>query len=323
MARALGMRRLAIAQTLLFEGAAYNLAATLLGLLAGLGLGAAIVTIINPVVARTGYPLKLTVDASSMAVAFCLGLLFTLATILLAAWTVSRMTVAAALRDLPEPPAPQPSLARLFGDAFTSTARFFVAPGMALARMGRAAPGVCDARPGAAAARGGPAPALARDAVALHLLARPLVRARRAGAAASRAGARRRHRSGAAVSSTAGAAHRGAGDAARRPADRAGRRRWAGALLGAALRHAAKRRAAALQRRNRGLLRRRGDDGPRLGASPRAESRSAAGAVRSGCSHGWGGCAMSPSSRWSIRRSSASAPGSGWRSSRWSASRWS
>jgi putative ABC transport system permease protein len=136
MARALGMRRLAIAQTLLFEGAAYNLAATLLGLLAGLGLGAAIVTIINPVVARTGYPLKLTVDASSMAVAFCLGLLFTLATILLAAWTVSRMTVAAALRDLPEPPAPQPSLARLVSDAFASTARFFVAPGVPLRAWG-------------------------------------------------------------------------------------------------------------------------------------------------------------------------------------------
>ncbi len=136
MARALGMRRLAIAQTLLFEGAAYNLVATLLGLLAGLGLGAAIVTIINPVVARTGYPLKLTVDASSMAVAFCLGLLFTLATILLAAWTVSRMTVAAALRDLPEPPAPQPSLARLFSDVFSSAARFFVAPGMALRAWG-------------------------------------------------------------------------------------------------------------------------------------------------------------------------------------------
>ena len=132
MARALGMRRLAIAQTLLFEGAAYNLAATLLGLLAGLGLGAAIVTIINPVVARTGYPLKLTVDASSMAVAFCLGLLFTLATILLAAWTVSRMTVAAALRDLPEPPAPQPSLVRLVSSAFSSIKRFLVAPGMAL-----------------------------------------------------------------------------------------------------------------------------------------------------------------------------------------------
>jgi putative ABC transport system permease protein len=128
MARALGMRRLAIAQTLLFEGAAYSLAATLLGLLVGLGLGAAIVAIINPVVARTGYPLKLTVDASSMAVAFCLGLLFTLFTILLAAWTVSYMTVAAALRDLPEPPTPQPSLARLLGVAFASIKRFLVAP---------------------------------------------------------------------------------------------------------------------------------------------------------------------------------------------------
>jgi putative ABC transport system permease protein len=136
MARALGMRRLTIAQTLLFEGAAYNLAATLIGLLAGLGLGAAIVTIINPVVARTGYPLKLTVDASSMAVAFCLGLLFTLATILLAAWTVSRMTVAAALRDLPEPPTPQPSLVSLVSSAFSSIKRFLVMPGMALRAWG-------------------------------------------------------------------------------------------------------------------------------------------------------------------------------------------
>ncbi|HEY7093675.1 MAG TPA: FtsX-like permease family protein, partial [Ktedonobacterales bacterium] len=136
MARALGMRRLAIAQTLLFEGAAYNLAATLLGLLAGLGLGAAIVMIINPVVARTGYPLKLTVDANSMAVAFCLGLLFTLATILLAAWTVSRMTVAAALRDLPEPPAPQPSLVSLVNSAFSSIKRFLVAPGVVLRSWG-------------------------------------------------------------------------------------------------------------------------------------------------------------------------------------------
>jgi putative ABC transport system permease protein len=131
MARALGMRRLAIAQTLLFEGAAYNLAATLIGLLAGLGLGAAIVTIINPVVARTGYPLKLTVDARSMAVAFCLGLLFTLATILLAAWTVSRMTVAAALRDLPEPPTAPPTFARLMSNVFISSARFLVTPDMA------------------------------------------------------------------------------------------------------------------------------------------------------------------------------------------------
>jgi putative ABC transport system permease protein len=136
MARALGMRRLAIAQTLLFEGAAYNVAATLLGLLGGLGLGAAIIAIINPVVARAGYPLKLTVDARSMAVAFCLGLLFTLATILVAAWTVSHMTVAAALRDLPEPPAPQPTLARLLGDAFTSTTRILVAPGVTLRAWG-------------------------------------------------------------------------------------------------------------------------------------------------------------------------------------------
>src|SRR5262249_25966173 len=59
----------------------------------------------------------------SVLVAFCLGLLFTLATIWLAAWTASRMTIAAAMRDLPEPPPPQPGLAGLVGRALRASAR--------------------------------------------------------------------------------------------------------------------------------------------------------------------------------------------------------
>src|SRR4029079_17857799 len=132
-------------------------------------------------------------------------------------------------------------------------------------------------RTGAAAARPLSTRTLARDASALHLLAWPLVRARRVGLIDPRAGACHCDQPGAALPSTAGATHRGTGAAARRPANRAGRRRWAGALLGAALRHAAKRRAAALQWRHRGLLRRRGNDDPRRGAGPGAEPRSAAG----------------------------------------------
>jgi len=110
MARALGLRRGHVVRMLLFEGAAYDAVAAAAGILAGLGLGIAIVHLVSPTIARIGFPLRIAIEPRSVAVAFCLGLVFTLATIWLAAWTVTRMSVAAALRDLPEPPPPRPSL---------------------------------------------------------------------------------------------------------------------------------------------------------------------------------------------------------------------
>lgn len=133
MVRALGMRRAHVVRTLLFEGAVYDCVAAVVGILAGLGLGVLIVKIVSPIVERIGFPLQIAVQPSSMVVAFCLGLLVTLVTIWFAAWTVSRMTVAAALRDLPEPPAPLPSLAALAFAALGATGRVIRAPGRALA----------------------------------------------------------------------------------------------------------------------------------------------------------------------------------------------
>ena len=136
MARALGMRRWQIVQMLLFEGLVYDGVAALLGVLAGLALSVLIVKLVSPILAQVGFPLQIDINPSGMIVAFCLGALFTLATIALAAWNVSRMTIAAALRDLPEPPAPQPSLWALVRSMLHATARFFVAPGRALAAVG-------------------------------------------------------------------------------------------------------------------------------------------------------------------------------------------
>jgi putative ABC transport system permease protein len=119
MARALGMRRGHVVWMLLFEGAAYDLTAATIGVLAGLGLGAVILQVISPTLQRIGFPIRFALSPTSMFVAFALGLLFTLLTIVVAAWTVSRMTIAAALRDLPEPPAAAPSLLALARAAFT------------------------------------------------------------------------------------------------------------------------------------------------------------------------------------------------------------
>ncbi len=110
MTRAIGLRRSGVTTLLLFEGAAYDAAAAALGILLGLLLGVVIIEVVSPTIARIGYPLSFNMQPQSMILAFCLGLIFTLVTIWLAAWSVSRMTVAAALRDLPEPPAPDPSL---------------------------------------------------------------------------------------------------------------------------------------------------------------------------------------------------------------------
>ncbi|MGH2516058.1 MAG: ABC transporter permease, partial [Ktedonobacterales bacterium] len=104
MLRALGVRRSHIVRMLLFEGGVYDALAALAGILTGLGLGVVVVLLVSPTIARIGFPLKVSVQPQSVIVAFCLGLLVTFATIWIAAWSVSRMTVAAALRDLPEPP---------------------------------------------------------------------------------------------------------------------------------------------------------------------------------------------------------------------------
>lgn len=110
VARALGVRRGQVVMMLLFEGAGYDLLGAAIGTAAGLGLCAAIVSAVQPTVAKLGFPLKLSIDPASMVTAFGLGLLFTLAMIIVSAWAVSRVSIAAALRDLPEPPRPRFSL---------------------------------------------------------------------------------------------------------------------------------------------------------------------------------------------------------------------
>ncbi|HEU5439376.1 MAG TPA: FtsX-like permease family protein [Ktedonobacterales bacterium] len=138
MVRALGMRRSGVVAMLLYEGATYDAGAALAGMLAGLGLGVLVVRLVSPVLTQLGFPLKVDVQWHSMAVAFCLGFVFTLITIWLAAWSASRMTVAAALRDLPEPPTPAPSLLSLARDVVLAPLRLirdpFAAP-VALARL--------------------------------------------------------------------------------------------------------------------------------------------------------------------------------------------
>lgn len=102
MARAIGVQRRHLILMFLFEGAVYDLVASFIGLLAGVGIGALVAVALNPVLARFNFPLKLNFQPRSMIIAYCLGVIFTFCSVALASWLVSRMTVVEAMRDLPE-----------------------------------------------------------------------------------------------------------------------------------------------------------------------------------------------------------------------------
>jgi putative ABC transport system permease protein len=103
IARAIGTRRGHLVQMFLFEGIAYDLLAALVGALLGAGVAYAMVAVMARAFSSQGFDIQFAVTPRSLVIAYALGVLLTLAVVALSAWRVSRMTVAAALRNLPEP----------------------------------------------------------------------------------------------------------------------------------------------------------------------------------------------------------------------------
>ena len=114
MARAIGVQRRHLVLMFLFEGAVYDFLASLVGLISGVGLGALLVIILQPLLATFNFPLKPTFQLRSFEIAYCLGVIFTFCSVTLSAWLVSRMTVVEAIRDLPEPSGAARSLRERF-----------------------------------------------------------------------------------------------------------------------------------------------------------------------------------------------------------------
>lgn len=111
--RALGLSRLGLIASLCVEGALYSLVAAVLGIVPGLlvswALVASTVRGSGGVGAGGGIslgrdlPVQLSVRPSALALAIAAGAVLTLAAVVLAAVLRSDMTIAAAIRDLPEP----------------------------------------------------------------------------------------------------------------------------------------------------------------------------------------------------------------------------
>lgn len=106
IARAIGTRRGHLVQMFVFEGVAYDLVAAVVGALLGAAVAYAMVAVLAEALGTEGFDVEYAVTLRSLAIATAIGILLTLAVVALSAWRVSRMTIAAAIRALPEPAAP-------------------------------------------------------------------------------------------------------------------------------------------------------------------------------------------------------------------------
>jgi putative ABC transport system permease protein len=107
MLRAVGLRRMGLIGSFSLEGWMYSVGAGALGAIAGLGVGRAIVFVTAGIFARGqgrfGGDLHYTATKASIQQGFFLGFLFSLLTVLVTSWWISRLNVIRAIRDLPEP----------------------------------------------------------------------------------------------------------------------------------------------------------------------------------------------------------------------------
>jgi putative ABC transport system permease protein len=107
IARAIGTRRGHLVEMFVFEGVAYDLVAALVGAALGAGVAYAMVAGMAKAMGSAGFDVQYAASARSLLIAYALGVLLTFAVVALSALRVSRMTVAAALRNDAEPPAPR------------------------------------------------------------------------------------------------------------------------------------------------------------------------------------------------------------------------
>ncbi|MGH2931842.1 MAG: ABC transporter permease, partial [Gaiellaceae bacterium] len=113
IARAVGTRRTHLVQMFVFEGAAYDVVAAVIGAALGAVVAFGMVIVIASAFGAedsdAGLQVEYAVAWRSLVVAFAIGVLLTLVVVAVSAWRVSVMTISTAIRNLPEPPSSKKS----------------------------------------------------------------------------------------------------------------------------------------------------------------------------------------------------------------------
>ena len=124
MLRAIGMRQGELVYTYYFEGVAYAAGSALAGTFCGVAVGFVLVTLSGPLLAADGIPAKAIVQSFSVSeqdlvIAYVVGFLLTLVTVIVACRRASRLNIVRAIRNIPEPRPPMRAytLLAVFGGA--------------------------------------------------------------------------------------------------------------------------------------------------------------------------------------------------------------
>jgi len=109
MLRAIGMRRRELVYTYFFEGVAYASGSALAGTALGVGIGYFLCYLAGSILQSEGIPQSVfvqsfTVTTQSLVIAYVVGFILTLATVVVACRRASRLNIVRAIRDVPEPP---------------------------------------------------------------------------------------------------------------------------------------------------------------------------------------------------------------------------
>jgi len=109
MLRAIGLRRRELVYSYLFEGVMYAAGSALAGVAVGVGVGYLLDYLAGFVLAGEGIPQgailqSFTVSHESLVIAYVVGFLLTLVTVVVACRRASRLNIVRAIRDIPEPP---------------------------------------------------------------------------------------------------------------------------------------------------------------------------------------------------------------------------
>jgi putative ABC transport system permease protein len=116
MSRAVGLKRRHLTQMFLFEGTAYTLAASAVGVVLGVGVAALMIRVLSSVFSGfyKGITLQFHVDWTSLVIAACAGILLTFIVVAFSAYKVSRLNIVAAIRDLDESEQRDVGMVRMF-----------------------------------------------------------------------------------------------------------------------------------------------------------------------------------------------------------------
>jgi putative ABC transport system permease protein len=106
MSRAVGMKRGQLIEAFMAEGMAYSITAGVVGALLGVLVSLAMTRVMAYIFNQFDVAIAFHVTWRSIVAAYCVGVVLTFLTVVIAAWRVSNLSVVAAIRDQSEPARP-------------------------------------------------------------------------------------------------------------------------------------------------------------------------------------------------------------------------